>query len=264
MLFQEKLISKVDNYIESKTLPRTVMLVGPFGCGKHTLAKYIAEKLNFEFLDITSTLNLETLENITLSVTPRLYFIDGSTLSVKEQNIILKFLEEPLKNSYIVLTTESKNSLLETVVNRCVVLEFEMYTDEQLKQFASQIESVTEEVLKYADTPGRIMLFKEHKISEMEILATKILTQIKNANYSNILKIPSNINFKDSPELLNFDVFVFILINVASDLYKEQKIPFASFSATYQFYKDTFISYINKQHLFEHYLISLRRVLQGG
>lgn len=261
MLFQERLLARIDDLIATKNLPRTIMLEGQYGCGKHTVAKYIADKLKFELLDITTTLNLETMQNITLSVTPRVYFIDGTKITVKEQNIILKFLEEPLKNAYIILTCENKNSLLNTVINRCVVFEFEVYTKEQLKAFLE--EGMNPNILYYADTPGRVKLLSEHKIDDMAQLSMKILTQIKDANYSNILKIPANINFTDKAELFDFTVFTYILIFVACELYKNGQIPFKVFNHTSKFYNDCSILRIGKQHLFEHYLISLKRVFEG-
>lgn len=261
MQFQNKLIDKINNLIESKNLPKTIMLEGGFGCGKRTLAQEIANKLDFEFLDITGNLNLETIENITLSVTPRVYYIDGTKITVKEQNIILKFLEEPLKTSYIILACENRNSLLNTVINRCVVFEFETYTKEQLKTFLE--DGMNPNVLYYADTPGRVKQFASHDVDGMATLSTKILTQVKDANYSNILKIPNNINFSDKSELFDFDTFTYILIFVACELYKRQQIPFKVFEVTSQFYKDCSILRINKLHLFEHYLISLKRVFEG-
>lgn len=262
MLFQDKLINRVDKYIETKTLPRTIMLEGRYGCGKTTLAKYIADKLGFEFLDISASLSLELLESITLSVTPRVYFINGLEINVKDQNAILKFLEEPLKNAYIILTCESRSTLLDTVVNRCVILEFEVYTKEQLREF--MVEGRSEDILTYADTPGRVQSFAEHNITGMAQLSTKILTQIKDANYSNILKIPNNINFSDKTDLFDFRTFKFILINVAFNLYIANQIPYKVFQHTSQFYNDSFIPRLNNQHLFEHYLISLKRVFEGG
>ena len=260
MLFQETLKSKVSDYIVTNSLPRTLLLEGEQGCGKHTLAKEIAKALNVEFVDITETLNLQTIENIALSVTPRVYFINASVISVKEQNIILKFLEEPLKGAYIILACENRNLLLNTVINRCIVLEFQKYTFEQLKEFLP--EGADPVILSYATTPGRVVEFAEHNIKSMEEFATKILSQIQAANYSNILKIPTNINFSNKTELLDFSVFSYILLMTASRLYKEGVIKFCVFKETSEFYKNCSIPHINKQHLFEHYLIKLKQVLE--
>lgn len=262
MVGQMKLITTVDKYITSGRFPRTVLLEGEWGCGKHTLVAEIGSRLKLEVIDISDTLNLETLHQITLSAIPHIYLIDCANISIKEQNVILKFLEEPLKNSYIILITESKHLLLNTVANRCVVWSFQPYTDDVLMTFIEDGSSLSS--LKYANTPGRVLQFQQHPISEMCAFASKILVQIGVANYSNVLTIPNKINFKDKSELFDFDIFTYVLLNTASDLYKDGKIPYKVFWITNEFYNTSRDSRLNKVSLFEHYLIELKRVVEGG
>ena len=66
MVGQVKLLQLIDRYIDTGTLPRTLLLEGDYGCGKHTVTSYISEKLGLPVLDITETLSLELLEQITL------------------------------------------------------------------------------------------------------------------------------------------------------------------------------------------------------
>lgn len=259
MVGQVKLLQLVDRYIDTNTLPRTLLLEGDYGCGKHTLASYIAERVNLPILDITETLSLELLEQIHLKPIPQIYLINSSAISVKEQNMILKFLEEPLKNSYIVILSETKTQLLNTVINRCVCLSFEKYTPEVLKDFYTGTDIC---VLEFADTPGRVKLFEQHSIAEMKAFAEKIFLQIGIANYSNILTISNRINFKDNDKLFNFDVFVFVLIHVAMNLYAKGMISYKGYLVTDDFYNDTKIPHINKLHLFEHYLFRLKLVYE--
>ena len=264
MKFQHKLVATIDKYVSTNTLPRTLLLEGEWGCGKHTLAQYIADSKNLPLQDITESLTLDTIERIMLSPTPNVYLIDGSVISMKEQNIILKFLEEPLKNAYVILLVENKASLLNTVINRCQCLRFEQYTDEELQSFVEDTSGWTGEMFDYANTPGRILLFCQEPIVEMIDFAKKVLTQVKVAQYSNILTIPNRINFKDKTELFDFSLFSYILVNTANSLYCEGVIPYNACITTSQFYDDTKIPHINKQHLFEHYLIELKRVYERG
>jgi len=266
MIGQEKLLAQIDAYISSETLPRTLLFEGEWGCGKHTLAQEVGAKLKVEVQDITATLNLETIEQIMLSPIPRVYVIDASRISIKEQNVILKFLEEPLKNSYIVLLVENKNKLLNTVVNRCVCLSFEQYTDAELEQFVyeGKYNWCLTSTEKYARTPGRIVQFHQHSIEAMLTFIEKIFLQIGVANYSNILTIPNKIAFKDESDLYEFNVFIYLLVNKATDMYAEGKIPYSAFSLTADFYNDCYIPHINKQHLFEHYLIELKQLFERG
>ena len=264
MVGQNKLISAVDKYIETNTLPRTLMLEGDWGCGKHELARYIADSIKFPLHDITDSLTLETIERIMLSPTPSVYLINGSDISVKDQNVILKFLEEPLKNAYIILLTENKAKLLNTVVNRCVCLTFESYTNEELATFIENTSLWDTELVEYANTPGRVKEFESCPVKEMVEFAKKILLQIRLANYSNVLTIPNKINFKDKEELFDFELFSYLLVNVCGTLYRQQLIPFSAYELTNQFYNDTKIPHIGKQYLLEHYLIELKQLFERG
>lgn len=264
MKYQRELVSKIDNYVSNSALPRTLLLEGEWGCGKHTLAQYIADKKDLPLNDITQSLTLETIERIMLSPSPAVYVIDASSISIKEQNIILKFLEEPLKNAYIILLVENKATLLNTVVNRCQCLSFERYSDAELSSFIEDHTGWTSEMYYLANTPGRVMLFCNSPIVEMIDFAKKVLTQVRVANYSNILTIPSKLNFKDDKELYDFDLFCYILINIADILYTTDIVPFSVYQLTSQFYDDTKIPRINKQNLFEHYIIELKRLYERG
>ena len=46
---QTKLLSKIN---AMEYLPKTLMFLGPAGCGKHTIAKYTAEKFGLDFVEI--------------------------------------------------------------------------------------------------------------------------------------------------------------------------------------------------------------------
>lgn len=60
---QEKICTKIDN-LTLDQFPRSLMLVGAGGGGKHLICKYIAEKFSLTAVDITDTLNLETIEEL--------------------------------------------------------------------------------------------------------------------------------------------------------------------------------------------------------
>lgn len=262
MVGQLKLLQTVDRYISSKTFPRTLLLEGPWGCGKHTLVKELSDRLSIDVEDITDSLTLETLDNITISTSPKIYLIDSSNISVREQNIILKFLEEPLKNSYIILLCEAKNKLIPTVLNRCVCLTFESYTQEELRSFVT--EKISEDILSLAHTPGMVIKIQSSPVESMMSLATQIFQKLKVASYSNILTIPNKLYYKQPEEnLLEFDLFAYVLLNVACKLYNAGKITYNEYIYTNRFYNACAIPNINKQQLFEHYIVSLKRFYEG-
>ena len=171
---------KICNLIDKSTLdtfPRTLMLVGPQGGGKHLICKYIAEKFNLQMMDITDSLDLETIDNIYQRVEPYLYIILANSISVKEENTILKFLEEPLKNSYIILLAETDMGILQTILNRCQIWHLQNYKREFLAQFLTEDADNAEYILELAQTPGQVQQLTSTNFVEMIELVDKILNK---------------------------------------------------------------------------------------
>ena len=48
---QARLVNIINNYTMS-TLPKALLFIGDMGCGKKTFAKYLADKLQFDFIEI--------------------------------------------------------------------------------------------------------------------------------------------------------------------------------------------------------------------
>ena len=173
--------------INSKTLdsfPRSLMLVGDLGSGKHQVCNYISKKFSLNQIDITNNLDVDFIEELYNRVEPYLYTIRINELSIKDENSILKFIEEPLKNSFIVLIAETTNGLLSTIVNRCQIWYLQNYTTDILKQF---LEGANEKILEVATTPGQILALKEEPFEDMIHLADTIITKIKFATFLQIL-----------------------------------------------------------------------------
>ena len=127
MVGQESLVKIFEGHIAENSIPRTVLLSGEWGSGKHTFVKEFAAKIGYDIIDITDCISLEKIQEAQLSPYPNIYIINCDEISVKEQNMLLKFLEEPLKNAYIFLLSSCKQKLLPTVVNRCRVYSFSNY-----------------------------------------------------------------------------------------------------------------------------------------
>ena len=59
---QDRLRTIIDNY-SIQTLPKTLMLLGPDGCGKHTFAKYISNRFSLDYLEISDNLTSTDLDD---------------------------------------------------------------------------------------------------------------------------------------------------------------------------------------------------------
>lgn len=66
----------------------------------------------------------------------KIYIInEGEKMTVQAQNALLKTLEEPPEYAVILILTTNVNSMLPTILSRCVVLNMKPVKDEQIKKF---------------------------------------------------------------------------------------------------------------------------------
>ena len=253
---------KVIDFIKSNnisTIPHTILLEGEYGSGKHSICKFISETYSLEIEDISENLTYEKIEQINLSVSPKIYIIDTSSISVKNENAILKFLEEPLKNALIILLTENKYSLIDTIRNRCYLITLEKYSSECLKSFMKD-ESNIDMFLKVCNTPGDVLLLQQHSIDKIIELCNKIFNSIDKASYGNTLSLSDRIAFKDEKDKYNFNLFFKLLVIVS---YERVLNNLPNSISEYQLTRDYFnrikIKNIDKKMLFENYLLKLKK-----
>lgn len=257
---------KICNRIASLTLdsfPRSLMLVGPSGSGKHMICDEVSRKFNLVQRDITDQLTFEEIEELYNRVEPYLYIIRVNEISVKEENTILKFLEEPLKNSFIILVAETDNGILQTILNRCQIWYLQPYKKELLKTF---LENNDERILMIADTPGQIKEFSLVNLEDVITLADKIITKISIASVSNTLTLVSKIGFKDDKDKINIRLFSKVLMNRFLEFSKNTNDNrfVVGYQLTNELNKNLNIKNLDQKLLFEKYLIELRSYMKGA
>lgn len=219
-------LTKILNTINKITnLPHSFVLEGAQGSGRHLILNYINEKFfEFDYLDITEDLSEETITNIYLCPQKKLYVVDTSKITQKEQNILLKILEEPFENIYICLLVINSIFLLPTIKNRTIIYKLDTYTKEELLKVASinQIEVKDEHIRKYLLTPGDILRLKTNNINinNIEELADKIVEKIKLASFPNTLSLIDKINYKDEYDKID----LYLLLRVLYVKYIEKYI----------------------------------------
>lgn len=269
MIGQYKLKALLEQSVKENTLPQTILLEGPEGCGKHVLTKKLCSMLEQDLIDITDKLDYDTILQIALNPLKCVYVIDCSNITIRQQNVVLKFLEEPPQNSTVVLLCEDRTKLLQTVQNRCYCFKFDPYFDDELCQFLEPFidQEKRDLILQYADTPGKVIRLSSEPLQDIVNLCVKVFNSIGAANYSNVLTIPNKFYFteKDKAENnLNFDTFCYVLDMTAVSMYLSAQISYSCYQLTHELYNDTFITNINKKQLFEHYLIELKMLVEGS
>ena len=258
---QEKLCTWISR-TNLDSFPRSLMLIGPSGAGKHLITQFIADHLNLSHIDITNKLDLSTINLMYEQVEPYIYVINANELTIKEENAILKILEEPLKNAYIILLAETQDGLLDTITNRCVVWHLNAYTKDQLKTFLT---SENDQILEIALTPGDVIKLSSMTFNEMNDLAVKLITKIQTASISNTLSISDRINWKDDYTKLDYSLFIRTLLSQIRLFIIEQPAQqlLSLYRLTADLIKNSHIKNVDKRYLFEKYLIDARTLMKG-
>lgn len=218
MIGQKRLLNQLSSLTFS-TFPSSSLLIGERGSGKHEIVKEIERILGITSVDITCNITLESLSLIGLTNIPTLYIIDGTMITEREQNSLLKLLEEPSPLCKILILTESTDYLLETIINRCFKFYMDSYTREELMHFLPSSETNKDLALKLIKTPGQLKHLNYYTIDSLYGYCKTIVTKIKDASFSNTLSISNKINFKDNYDKYDLELFITILKQALFDYY---------------------------------------------
>ncbi len=259
---QQKLLSKIDSYFTAQRLPKTMMLIGPSGCGKHTLAKYIAEKFELDYSEITENVTAAELDDYLHSTISTLYIIDLNKFTEKQQNQFLKFIEEPSKSVYVLLIATSEAGVLNTILNRCIKHSFETYTREQIEQITNNF--VNELTYEIFQTPGKLLKLTDEGFYKLLGAANRLVDSIGKMTYANALAVSTSINYKDLYNKLDFDLFLDAVEYLALEDFKNtaNMQSFKVFKTTNQFKQYATQQRLIKETLMLNYLTTLWETVQ--
>ena len=219
---QKKLKAILDSYT-IQTLPKTMMLIGDYGCGKSYYAKSLAERLGLRIIEIDAKVVQDTMNEYKVSPIDTMYIINLVNFTEKAQNQFLKFIEEPGEHVYVMLLSRSEVGVLPTILNRCVKLTFEPYTKDFLKsEFAEAIsDDVGDDIYEIAKTPGQLQDIAQdvESFKKAKELCGKIVDNIDKATYANTISLESKINYKDYYDKCDFDLFFRLMEYLAYSKY---------------------------------------------
>lgn len=225
----------------SGRLPHAYLLTGPAGCGRRTLARLIAAAYQCEGAgdvpcgecsacrkslagihpDIREygsdggarSFHLDVIRAIKADVfiTPnegkyKMYLLENAqTMTVQAQNALLKILEEPPSYAVFLLTAESRESMLPTILSRCVTIPlFPVSEEETVTALRAAFPDRPEEDLRQAaglcgGVIGRAMeALEDGKLSEAAQLAGKMARALCAPAELSLLKLTGKLE-RDKP-----------------------------------------------------------------
>jgi len=188
----EATIKTIQNKIHGTDPPKAIILHGPRGCGKTTVARIISEELgcdtkslDYVELDAVQTGGIDTAREIrqNMHYLPnnskcRVWVIDeAQDSSSKFQAGLLKALESGPDHCYFILCTTDLNKIISTVKSRCTQWKFNLLDDSKIEQLLNWVikseerkfeKDVIEEIIKEAEGCPREALVILDTIFDLE------------------------------------------------------------------------------------------------
>lgn len=188
-----------------KSLPHSLLLVGSRGSEEYETVEKIAAHFDYMLYDLTELISKEFIDEIMTSHTQTVYYINLNNISLINQNILLKFFEEPSEYAYVILVSENIESVLQTIITRSYILHFDKYTrDDLLKKFPT----ATDEMLAICETPGQLTLAMHSNLQKLIQLCDLLVSKLAEASLRSTLSIADKINYKD--DYSKYDLFLFL------------------------------------------------------
>lgn len=138
----------------------SILIVGPEGCGKTKLARLYAQLSGIDDFAIVEP-NVGAIRDAvdgTYNLTNKMIFcienLDKGVLGASYT--LLKFLEEPAPNVYIIVTAQNQKKIPETIVSRSIVVNVSPPIDADIQQYAEAKDASNYQLLK-STTAWRIV-----------------------------------------------------------------------------------------------------------
>lgn len=199
----DSIISGFSKRAKNNNLSHAHLIVGPDGIGKSIIARIfslmiLGKEEDKDYVDIVNyrtkkaSFGVDEVRNIIEEVNKKPYEGDkkviivheGSKLTVQAQNALLKTIEEPPEGVFIIVLSESLESMLDTIKSRSQVYKLTPLNREEMERFLKKIHMDNDDkaaaAISYAEgIPGRALrLLKDEKLQNLRILILDLLRDL--------------------------------------------------------------------------------------
>lgn len=222
MIGQKKVLENIDILLENGNFPRFSIIVGETGFGKHELVKYIAKRMNIDYLLFDSKISdIRSFMDIANNQEESLIYVlqDGEDMALQTKNSILKIIEEVPSSAYIILLLSNTNNALTTILSRGFTFVLEGYSEEELVEYAKSVNvaDITS-VTKICTCPGDVNAIAKSDPKELVDFVEKVIDNIPIVALPNVMKVAKTIVDPNYPYSFNVVCNAFI-----NSLYNKMK-----------------------------------------
>lgn len=152
VLGQDDAVSTLEKKWKYHSIPHAILLHGPYGTGKTTLARIIAHCLKCGKFDFTEKNSADyrgiddirairqTVHQAPIEGTVRVWLLDEIHKATNDaQNAMLKLLEDPPGHAYFILATTEPERLIAGIRQRCLVLKLNPLRREALHHIVQRV-----------------------------------------------------------------------------------------------------------------------------
>lgn len=223
MSFQRILIEKLKDF--SKDDVHSLLIEGHSGCGKTYLSKYYSNLLGVDdFIvmkpsvdNVRSILKMcyESPNKIAICIEN----LDGTTL--KSSYTLLKFLEEPTSNAYIIVTCSNIYDIPSTIISRSITLSVPNIKNEDIDEYAKNLNVdkyrrfKSSRLWKCVKSLSDINVLFNMKLDEVDYFNTEISQMVSNNFKDNVSNCVWKLShYRDNSETPIYFVLRYIMINM--------------------------------------------------
>ncbi|HHX14873.1 MAG TPA: AAA family ATPase [Fibrobacter sp.] len=187
------------------------------------LKKIIENPYSIDYLSAASEISIDIIRSFTgrfslKNETVRCVIIaEADRMNESASNALLKTLEEVPPNTYFILTTSSKEHLLQTIRSRCLSINLPPLSSKEVREKVNEMAgvSVSDDLLGLAQGSVGRALYYEPRAQELQDLALEFLISSLSGDYSSLFFSMDKEDLKDpSTANLFLEVLSFLIADV--------------------------------------------------
>ena len=175
------------------TFPHSLLLHGPTGCGKTTIARIIAESLeckgnDYQEINSANFRGIDTVRDLIrqsaympMESAVRVWVLDEiHKMTGDAQNALLKILEDTPPHVYFILCTTEPQKLLPTIRGRCSQFQVNLLSEAQMRSLLRRVVKEEEETLESEILDQIIQDSLGHPRNALQVLEQVLTVPLEN------------------------------------------------------------------------------------